>query len=113
MMHTIQYYFAVKFRLFLGTNCISVLNLIKYLLAPSKSSQQHLMSTQVGAANSSISVQELSATIVHVPVLPPILKDVSCSEIIEKGQVFTSVDEFFNGAKTITSSHCKIFCSLL
>ena len=73
----------------------------------SKSPQQ-IMSAKVGAANedlnSSIAVQELSDTVVHVPVLHPIPDDFSCSEIAEKGQVFASVDEFLDHVKTIALS---------
>jgi hypothetical protein len=46
-----------------------------------KSPHQQIMSAQVGAANedlnSSIAIQELSDTLVHVPVLPPIPEDFS------------------------------------
>ena len=62
------------------------------------------MSAQVGAANedlnSSIAIQELSDTLVHVPVLPPIPEDFSWSEKVEKGQVFASVDEYLNHVTT-------------
>jgi hypothetical protein len=63
------------------------------------------MSAQGCAVNAKInSCNVIQDTVVHVPVLPPILDYQSWRELVQNGQIFDIFDELLNHVKKIDFS---------